>query len=971
MTADNRRLSTTRRLVGLASIAFALPVVAAVGSWSTTGPYGGSVTAMAVYEAAPNTIYAVGGGGVFRSAGSGSSWQRIEVGLPSGGAYADIVIATSAPVLYLPNGNRVFRSGNAGELWVQLPALPSNVYVRDLALRRGSTTDLAIISDSGIYSSTNGGNSWAGPAAGTSGLYFGKIEYAADSTLYASLGYADPAVFGGALVIRSSDGGISWGATPTTPSALSSAYAMTTWPADSQRIAISDGNTLAFSTDAGASWTTREAPGGLASCGNVDSLVAHPVNPQGLVAACRTNGLHTTTTLGSAVPAWAAWTIASGLTTNGVDPVQVSSVILHPSFPTVPNLWIGTPYGGLFRSTNGGTTWAAINNNYQSVNVRALAAHPLDTGPGSIILAGQGDAMTTTRAIQRSPDAGAIWEDAISGLNAEQIRSITIDRTTVDNNPLTAEAFTAYAGGRSERLLGTSIKDGGLYKSSDGGNTWTTIDNGIATVTGVRDMGTVRTIALDPRSCVAPPPSGPCPVGGTALRTLLAAGSGMRALDPTQPFRSARIYKSIDAGANWTPSETGLPLGENLPPAGSGNFATMGGVNPVVYDPSNTQTVYIGTFVASNTDYTVGPYPTIANGIFKSTDGGATWVHRSNGLPNVFGPGTSQGDVLAMAINPANPQVLYAAVVNLFAVPINGRVYKTTDGGANWFETSTGIAGQDVRALLIDPNDATGETIYAGTGGDGANPGGVYRSTNGGASWNSLSIGLPAYAATSLAMPARTVGAAPRILAGTNSGVWDYTSAPDEDADGSPSAVEASVLAGDGNGDGILDAQQRGVSSLGAPVGASVPTEPVTQGVGSAGSTIALVPGTCTQVNDASSLQAALYPPDPSGPAGSHDPWGLSSFSLPGCSAATVRVTFHGAAFTSQWAWRNYGPRTPGDSTTFGWYTFAGARRIDAQTWELVIDALRQGNYRNDADNVLFVGGPALLPDRIFDNGVD
>ena len=74
MTADNRRLSTTRRLVGLASTAFALPVVAAVGSWSTTGPYGGSVTAMAVYEAAPNTIYAVGGGGVFRSAGSGSSW---------------------------------------------------------------------------------------------------------------------------------------------------------------------------------------------------------------------------------------------------------------------------------------------------------------------------------------------------------------------------------------------------------------------------------------------------------------------------------------------------------------------------------------------------------------------------------------------------------------------------------------------------------------------------------------------------------------------------------------------------------------------------------------------------------------------------------------------------------------------------------------------------------------------------------
>ena len=964
-------MSATRLLAGFIATALALPAVAAVGSWSTTGPYGGSVTAMAVYEAAPNTIYAIGSGGVFRSIGSGSSWQRIEVGLPSGGAYADIVIATNTPVLYLPNGNRVFRSGNAGDLWVQLPALPSDVYVRDLALRRGSTTDLALISDSGIYASTNGGNSWTGPAAGTSGVYFGKIEYAADGTLYASLGFSDPGVFGGALVIRSTDAGVSWSATPTTPSALFDAYTMTTWPADSQRIAISDGNTLAFSTDAGASWTLRDAPGGLASCGSIDALFAHPVNPQGLVVACRATGVHTTTTLASVAPVWTPWTIASGLTTNGVDPVQVSSVVLHPSFPTVPNLWIGSVYGGLFRSTNGGTNWAAINNNYQSVNVRALAAHPLDTGPGSVILAGQGDASTTTRAIQKSPDAGATWENAISGLNAEQVRSITIDRTTVDNNPLTAEPFTAYAGGRSERLLGTSTKDGGLYKSTDGGNSWTTIDNGIATVNGVRDMGTVRTVALDPRSCVAPPASGPCPVGGGSLRTLFAGGSGVRGINVTDPYRSARLYKSIDAGATWSPSESGLPLGENLPPAGSGNIAFMGGVNPIVFDPSNTQTLYIGTFISLNTDPAVGPYPTIANGIFKSTNGGATWVHSSTGLPTQFGPGTSQGDVLAMAINPANPQVLYAAVVNLFSTPINGRVYKTTNGGANWFETSTGIAGQDVRALLIDPNDATGETVYAGTGGDGANPGGVYRSTNGGASWNSLSIGLPAYASTSLAMPARSAGAAPRILAGTNSGVWDYTSAPDEDADGSPSAVEASVLAGDGNGDGILDAQQRGVASLGAPVGASVPTEPVTQGTGSAGSTIALVPGTCTQVNDASSLQAVLYPPETAGPAGSHDPWGLTSFSLPGCSAATLRVTFHGAAFTSAWAWRNYGPRTPGDSTTFGWYTFAGARRIDAQTWELVIDAQRQGNYRNDPDNVLFVGGPALLPDRIFDNGVD
>lgn len=947
------------------------PAIAAVGSWSTTGPYGGQVNALAVYEAAPNTLFAAGSGGVFRSISSGSSWQRIEVGLVSGGFYGDIAVATNAPVLYLPSGNRVYRSGNAGDLWVTLPALPADVYISDLALRRGSTTDLAMISWNGIYTSTNGGNSWAGPAAGTTNVDLGRIDYAADGTLYASLRYANPTVFGGASVIRSTDGGVTWGATPTTPPALFGAMTMAVWPNDSQRIAFSDGSTIAFSTDAGATWATREVPGGWESCYRVDAMFAHPSNPQGLFVACRSSGVHLTTNLANAAPTWTNWGVASGLTANGTDPVQASTIVVHPSFPVVQNLWVGTQYGGLFRTTNGGANWNAINNNYQSVNIRALATHPFDTGPGSVVLAGQGDSFSTTRAIQKSPDAGLTWEDAIGGLNAEQIRSIAIDRTTVDNDPLTAEPFTVYAVGNSERNLGPSPKDGGLYKSTNGGNTWTTIDNGIAVVNGVRDMGIVRTIALDPRSCVSPPPSGPCPVGGGPLRTLLVGGAGVLGIPFTDPYRSARIYKSTDAGATWTPSEAGLPLGQELGAPALGYRATMGGINPIVYDPSNTQTVYIGTFINAYFDEVAGPYPTIANGVFKSTDGGANWVHSSNGLPPLFGPGTSQGSVLAMAINPVNPQVLYAAVVNLYSTPINGRVYKTTNGGANWFETSTGIAGQDVRALLIDPNDPTGETIYAGTGGDGANRGGVYRSTNGGASWNSLSIGLPAYAATALAMPARTTGAAPRILAGTNSGVWDYTAAPDEDADGSPSAVESSVLGGDGNNDGIPDAQQRHVASLGAPTNMARPTDPVTMGVGSAGSTIVLIPGACTQINDASSLASTLYPPDPAGDAGSHDPWGLASFSLPGCSTATVRVTFHGAAFDDSWAWRNYGPRTPGDVTSFGWYTFAGARRIDATTWELAIDASRQGNYRNDPNNVLFIGGPAFLPDRIFDNGMD
>ncbi|MEO6077104.1 MAG: hypothetical protein ABIP56_09890, partial [Dokdonella sp.] len=73
----------------------------------------------------------------------------------------------------------------------------------------------------------------------------------------------------------------------------------------------------------------------------------------------------------------------------------------------------------------------------------------------------------------------------------------------------------------------------------------------------------------------------------------------------------------------------------------------------------------------------------------------------------------------------------------------------------------------------------------------------------------------------------------------------------------------------------------------------------------------------------------------------------------------------------NNWRWRNYGPRIPGEDASFGWYSFAGAKLIDAQTWELDIDASRQGNYRDDDNNILFVGGPSLLRDFIFDHGFE
>jgi photosystem II stability/assembly factor-like uncharacterized protein len=951
-----------RRLLALLPCAAVGIACAASGSWSTTGPWGGSVDDLELYEAGPATLWAVGNGAVFRTTSGGASWQRVGVGLPASAYVGRIAAASTLPVVYAASRASVYRSGNGGDLWVPLAALPGALYASDVSVRRGFADSVAVATDAGAFVSTNGGSTWTGPAGPAA--QYSRIEFAADGRLYLGVEYDPGGTLGGNVLLASSDGGASWAPLALQPPGLFRVTAFASSPVDAQRLFASDGVTIATSADGGTTWASVATPESGAGCG-VSSLAADPATATGLFVGCFGNGLHWTANV--AAPAWSDWGLAQGFTINGVDPAEVSAIAVHPAWGATPAVFAGTPSGGLLHTTNGGAAWNPANQGYQASTIRALAAHPVDEGSGAVVLAGYGDSMTTSHAVYRSPDAGTTWLPSHAGLEGDQVRALAIDPGTVDANPFTSEPFTAYAVGLASAPSLPGRTDGGIYKSIDGGASWSTIDSGIALVDGIRSMGVVRSVVLDPRSCAAPPPSGPCAPGSGALQTLYVGGSGRPdTSSPGLPYRSARIYRSTDAGASWTAADNGLPLPQDIGPAGTPRHATSH-VVPLVIDPQDPDVLYAGTFVNWDDNAPGSSEPTLPNGVFKSVDGGASWTHASSGLPRLGSITSSQWHVLALAVNPANPQVLYAGAVDLRSMP-TGRIYKSTDGAASWTESSTGIAGQDIRALFIDPADPSGDTVYAGTGGDGSNPGGVYRSTDGGATWNSLSLGLPAYSATALAMPARATGTPARLLAGTNAGVWEYTAVPDEDADGAPSSMENSVAGGDGDGDGTPDAQQAGTASLAA----SAARTPQSPAGGSVGITIALAPGgACTRLNDSNHLAAELFPPDPLGEAGSHAPWGMVGFALPACSLATVRVIFHGATFDARWSWRNHGPRRPGDDASFGWYTFAGARLVDAETWELVIDADRQGNYRPDADDILFFGGPAFLPDVVFGNGFE
>jgi hypothetical protein len=141
------------------------------------------------------------------------------------------------------------------------------------------------------------------------------------------------------------------------------------------------------------------------------------------------------------------------------------------------------------------------------------------------------------------------------------------------------------------------------------------------------------------------------------------------------------------------------------------------GVSALAIDPRTPSTLYAGTSYPYDYDVTSGIY----NGVFQSTNSGASWT--ATGLINPRG-------VSALAIDPTTPSTLYAGTGT-------GGVFQSTNSGGSWTAVNTGLpTNAPVTALAIDPKRPS--TLYAGAGGDG-----VFQSTNSGGSWIAVNTGLP------------------------------------------------------------------------------------------------------------------------------------------------------------------------------------------------------------------------------------
>ncbi len=164
---------------------------------------------------------------------------------------------------------------------------------------------------------------------------------------------------------------------------------------------------------------------------------------------------------------------------------------------------------------------------------------------------------------------------------------------------------------------------------------------------------------------------------------------------------SGGIWKTTDGGALWT------PLTDELSNLNHGCVAL---------DPNNPETVYAGT----------GEYTTLAagDGLFRSTDGGATWVR----LATTAEVGTTCSRIL---VDPSSSQRIHVAGNLGYA--------RSTDGGSTWSTLFAAVRGvSDLAMRAGDPN-----TLWLADHGTSTHAGGIWRSTDGGDSWTQLGGGLP------------------------------------------------------------------------------------------------------------------------------------------------------------------------------------------------------------------------------------
>ncbi len=437
--------------------------------------------------------------------------------------------------------------------------------------------------------------------------------------------------------------------------------------------------------------------------------------------------------------------------------------------------YAGFQFGGVYKTTNGGNSWAVSLADTDIWEVYCLATHPTDF---SIVFAG------TDKSMYRSTNSGNTWSPSgplgIKGIAFSLATPSTMyvggeqgvfkstnngaNWTLTAYNPLITHV-TALAVHPVDTAILYAGTEEGLFRSMDSGANWTAIETGL-TSTYVSSLAVDTDNPSTVYVCVLSGLFKSTDGGDTWFRPSTVWQVNDAETVHTHPslpdtvfirggYHTYTIWKSTDGGTTWqsgglqdkaecftlAPSD---PL--NLMAGTNGvSRSTNGGASWTRGDTGlNAHLVYD---LAMNPAQQDSFYACALGGIYKTTDGGNSWT-----IPD-YGP----NGCMVLSLAPSQPATLYAATAG-------GICAKTTDGGANWVGLNTGIT-HDIVCAAIHPTIPT--TVYLGTIWSS-----IRASTDGGSSWQTLNSGLNSTIVNDIGI----VTAEPNTLyAATNAGVCKST----------------------------------------------------------------------------------------------------------------------------------------------------------------------------------------------------
>lgn len=620
-------------------------------------------------------------------------------------------------------------------------------------------------------------------------------------------------------VFKSVDSGINW---TRTGNLLALTRTVQVDPTDSDVVFAGTDDGIYKSKDGGSTWIQK----GLAGVEWVNTITIDPRDPDILYAGT-----------GKPMSYWTGEIVGIFKSSDGGETWQEKLIETDPGqdYDAITSILVDTDnsstvyaatYNGFLKSTDGGETWVSkeIQGRFRPDYVVALAMTPAGTNPPAIYAIKNFDRA----GVYKSQDGGETWADTnIPNIDGSSPWAMAVD----PNNP-----NVIYVGTPDGRFGSYEH----LYKSTNGGNSWSLKDSGLPD----SRRSTPSSIVIDPRNSdvyvgiedggvyKSTDGAGNWNILGN---TMDLASIHHLAVHPTlsstvlAPVNSAGLAKTTDGGGSWD----FLPGGRSS--------------GPIAYYPQNPSIIWAGggTSVSRSTDNgenwtslrflncTPGPCESAASAILIRPENSDHLLVATSSWGGVFARTTDGGQnwsqlgftTTALAADPNNSDVVYTGKENraqVFrynnvwesagAIEITGETGNVRDmevdsdsklyvagsngfwtwDGADW-ERLTGISSDDITALTIDRTITPG-ILYVGTGEDG-----VFVSEDGGITWIEFNDGLESLSINVLAV---SDGEPKMIYAGTARGLWSTElstvvaspaavtlASPSNEADDQPSTV--------------------------------------------------------------------------------------------------------------------------------------------------------------------------------------